>query len=112
VGIMGDPLTSSGEDGDSQIDSEGDAAHHRDVIPSRSERQLRRLAERQGLQLVVNRRCRDPRGGLFDGYGLIDWERGLVVLGGGMPVPSCDLDEIDDLVHTPAEERESWWDAW
>jgi hypothetical protein len=88
---MGDPLTSSSGDVDSQIDSSHDADHHRDVTHSR--------ARRQGFQLI-----KGP-----DGYGLVWWEAAMVVLGGGLPSPSCDLDEIDGLLRTPVAERESWW---
>jgi hypothetical protein len=106
VPVYRDPLTSPITEVDAQIESPhndgGDADPHRDVTHSRGERQLRRLAALQGLHLVKGR----------DGYGLVWWEAGLVVLGGGSPTPGADLDEIDDLLQTPAAVRESWWAEW
>jgi hypothetical protein len=105
---MGDPLTSSGDDVGTQIDSARDANPHREVTHSRSGRQLRRLARRQGVHLVVDTvATRAGRGG----YALVDWQGGEILLGGGLPEPSCDLDEIEGWLLTPVAERATWWEA-
>lgn len=112
MGIVGDPLTSFGDDVDSQIDSVrtdgGDADAHRDMTPSRSERQLRRLARRQGVHLVVDEVAK--RAGI-GGYALVDWESLEVMTGGGLPWPSCDLVEVERWLLTPAAVRATWWEA-
>lgn len=55
------------------------------------ENRLRRMAERQGLELRKSRR-RDPRALDFGGYWLIDARLGGVVLGGEFGV---DLDAVE-----------------
>jgi hypothetical protein len=85
---------------------DSDSAGHRDLTHSRSERQLRRLALREGVRLVVDRAAQ--RAGL-GGFALVDWEGGEIMLGGGLPEPSCDIDEVEDWLLTPRSERESWW---
>jgi hypothetical protein len=105
---MGDRITSSRDAVASQIESARDADPPRDVTPSRSERQLRRLARRQGVHLVVDEVAK--RAGI-GGYALVDWEGGEILYGGGLSWPSCDLDEVEDWLLTPAAVRATWSEA-
>jgi hypothetical protein len=105
---MGDRITSSRDGVESQIESARDADPHRDVTPSHSERQLRRLARRQGVHLVVDEVAK--RAGI-GGYAIVDWEGMEILLGAGLPWPSCDLDEVEDWLLTPEAVRASWWES-
>ncbi|MGH9205299.1 MAG: hypothetical protein ACRD1G_01860 [Acidimicrobiales bacterium] len=76
---------------------------------SYTRQRLERLAKRHGLQLVETRhRWSEADGGGEGGFGLIDWEAGVVVHGGGMPWPGSTLDEIINFLHMP-ETDAKWW---
>jgi len=57
------------------------------------ENKLRRMADRQGLQLIKSRR-RDPRAIDYGGYMLIEARTNAIVLGG---TPSAYCATIDDV---------------
>lgn len=69
------------------------------------ENRLRRMAERQGLRLVKNRR-RDPNALCYGGYGLVDVQRDYVVFGysQAMGEPEASLDEIEAYLTGEGEE--------
>lgn len=58
------------------------------------ENRLRRMAERQGLQLVKSRR-RDPNAVDFGKFMLVDIATNSVAFGGGSFGPESDLDDIE-----------------
>ena len=68
------------------------------------EDRLRRMAQRQGLQLKKSRQ-RDPRGLAYGTYGLTDPYRNMWVacdLNGGF---GWSLDDIEDWLNADAQER-------
>ena len=58
------------------------------------ENRLRRMAERQGLQLVKSRR-RDPRATDYGGYMIVDPFANVVVAGGAPCAFSLDMDAVE-----------------
>ena len=69
------------------------------------ENRLRRMADRQGLRLQKSRR-RDPRAIDYATYMLIDPSTNTVVAGVGATGRSeFSLDEVEDWLTTPVEER-------
>jgi len=73
------------------------------------ENRLRRMANRQGLQLMRSR-ARDPRDLTYGGYVLVDIETNGIVFGGELSHPNADrgfgasLEDIEEfLTHGPAE---------
>jgi len=69
------------------------------------ENRLRRMADRQGLRLVMSRR-RDPRAVDYGGYMLVDQATGKVVAGAG-PIgrPTWDLDQVEAWLTSDPKER-------
>lgn len=68
------------------------------------ENRLRRMAQRQGLRLVKNRR-RDPRAIDYGNYQIIDWSSKGHRLPGATPsvqFESPDLDKIEEWLNRPA----------
>jgi hypothetical protein len=69
------------------------------------ENRLRRMAERQGLALKKSRR-RDPRAIDYGMYMLVDLHSNNVVAGTeGTGRPNLSLDEVEDWLTNPVEER-------
>src|SRR6266480_2203539 len=65
------------------------------------ENRLRRMAERQGLQLVKSRR-RDPRAIDYGGYMLVDIATNGVVAGvGAVGRPHWGLDDVEEYLTIP-----------
>lgn len=68
------------------------------------ENRLRRMAERQGLALQKSRR-RDPRAIDYDMYILVDPSTNTVVAGLVEGRAAFTIDEIEDWLTNPVEER-------
>lgn len=68
------------------------------------ENRLRRMAQRQGLQLIKSKR-RDPNALSYGTYGLIDTRTNGLVLGNGEVFDGygCDLDEIEAYLTEPQD---------
>jgi hypothetical protein len=65
------------------------------------ENRLRRMADRQGLQLVKSRR-RDPRAIDYGGYMLVDPRTNSVVAGAeGVGRPHWSLDDVERYLNEP-----------
>ncbi len=94
------------------------AAWHRDggcdtardpLTPSWTRQRLERVARRHGLQLVETRhRWSEADGGGEGGFGLVDWEGGVIAYGGGLPWPGATLEEVIDFLHSPEAEAKVW----
>lgn len=67
------------------------------------ENRLRRMAQRQGLQLVKSRR-RDPRAIGYGGFMLVD-DRNVAVYGEVDSARALDLDQVEDYLTTDKAER-------
>jgi hypothetical protein len=70
------------------------------------ENRLRRMADRQGLRLEKSRR-RDPRAIDYGMYTLVDPHTNTIVAGTeGTGRPNFSLDDVDNWLTNPIEERE------
>ena len=79
------------------------------LTPSYTRQRLERLAKRHGLHLVETRhRWSEDDGGGEGGFGLVDWEAGVLAYGAGMPWPSATLDEVIAFLHSPDAEAQVW----
>jgi len=58
------------------------------------ENRLRRMAERQGMQLIKSRR-RDPKAIDFGGYMLVDIATNAAVIGGSPYAYSASLEDVE-----------------
>jgi len=108
--VLSVSLTSPVCDTATPIESSASAA---DVTSSHhfTRQRLERLAKRRGLQLVETRhQFADPY--QDGGFGLVDWEAGMIAYGGGLPWPSATLDEVIDFLLSPDGATQPWRDPW